>query len=420
MNNAATPRNARRLEIAMRLLHEARRAVDQQQPLDAFLARVFRENRQFGSKDRKFYAACLFAWFRWHGLFARHPECSPEEILAFCHWLDANPNDPAFTILLPEPPETINLPLSEKIKSLLACHPALQPLDPASLLPDWIFDALPPLPSDSPSDAFLEGIQQRPPTWLRLPTQHAASLLPRLKAILPDAETHPACPDAVSTRMRFDIRELHTRIHPALEIQDLASQSVGLICHPQPGETWWDVCAASGGKALHLADLMHPHGNIVATDIRSSALRNLRQRAERARIRCIHTAHTDITMNSDKTFNGILVDAPCSGIGTWGRNPDARCRLQPDDIRRSAETQCTLLDAVLRHLAPGAPLIYSVCTLTRSETTDQIHAFLQRHPEYALHPFPHPLSGAPTDGSCFILPQQAFCNGMFIARIQRT
>ncbi|MDD4736755.1 MAG: RsmB/NOP family class I SAM-dependent RNA methyltransferase [Kiritimatiellae bacterium] len=419
MNNNPSPRDARRLEIAQNLLSEARKAVERQHPLDAFLARTYRENRQFGSKDRKFYSAVLFAWFRWKGLFENRPELPPEAVLAYCYWLDANPPDPAFSARIPEPLSSLDGPLSEKMNRLRTHHPALATLDPTTLVPAWLSGILEPSLAESFSTGFLEGIQQRPPTWLRLPRLHAEKILPALKALLPDAERHLRCTTALATHARFNIQEIHQRIHPAIEIQDLASQAVGLICRPQPGETWWDLCAASGGKALHLADLLGGRGDILATDIRSASLHNLHQRAKRAAIRCIHTAHAETTTASDKTFDGILIDAPCSGIGTWGRNPDARWRLNEADIRQTAEIQHTLLESALPHLNPGGSLIYSVCTLTRAETTDQINTFLQKHTELTLDPFNHPLTGDSTPGTCFILPWQASCNAMFIARIKR-
>ncbi len=419
MNNTPSPRDARRLEIAQNLLAEARKAVAQHHPLDAFLARTYRENRQFGSKDRKFYSAVLFAWFRWSGLFANQPDLPPETALAYGYWLDANPPDPAFNARIPEPITTPDLSLEEKINRLRAHHPALDTLDPAALAPAWLPGMLEPSLADAYSTGFLEAIQQRPPTWLRLPLLHAEKILPILKALLPDAERHPRCTTALATHARFNLQEIHQRIHPAIEIQDLASQAVGFICRPQSGEAWWDLCAASGGKALHLADLLSGRGAIVATDIRPASLRNLRQRAERAAIRGIHTAHAETTTASDKKFDGILIDAPCSGIGTWGRNPDARWRLNETDIHRAVETQHTLLEAALPHLNPGGSLVYSVCTLTRAETSDQINTFLQKHTDLTLDPFNHPLTGDPTPGTCFILPWQAPCNAMFIARMKK-
>ena len=421
MNTSLSPRDSRRFEIALALLAAAEQAVQNHQSADAFLAQAFRESRQFGSKDRKFYSAVIFAWFRWKGLFPS--DLPKEQAVALTYGLDDNPPDSALSAYAPSAdasPASSPAPktVAEKIETLRRLHPTLSTLYPNAIIPSWVPALIEPSLSMK-ADSLLEAAQTRPPTWLRVPHASTDALIDPLRAILPDVARHPACPAALSTRARFNLTDIHRTVNPHLEIQDLASQAVGLLCRPRAGQRWWDVCAGSGGKALHLTDLMSGRGTVSATDIRSASLRNLQQRADRSGIHCIHTAHVDTVLSSDKSFDGVLVDAPCSGIGTWGRNPDARWRLAESDIPSIAETQKKLLETTHTHVRPGGMLVYSVCTLTQIETTQIIRTFLSAHPEFALYPFVHPLRQESSNGTCFILPWQDACNGMFIACLKK-
>jgi 16S rRNA (cytosine967-C5)-methyltransferase len=226
----------------------------------------------------------------------------------------------------------------------------------------------------------------------------------------------------------------------AFEIQDLASQFVGHACAPQPGETWWDACAGAGGKTLHLADLMQNRGLVWASDRSARRLTALKQRTARAKIFNYRTAPWDgsARLPTKTKFDGILVDAPCSGVGTWQRNPHARWTTTPNDVDELAAIQLQLLNHVAPALKPGGRLIYSVCTLTRSETTAVAEAFAAAHPELEPHPLfgsqlpvlrpaRHSFSdggspgegGATPSGQLTILPHEINANGMFIASWKR-
>ena len=116
----------------------------------------------------------------------------------------------------------------------------------------------------------------------------------------------------------------------------------------------------------------------------------------------------------------MLVDAPCSAIGTWRRNPDARWLIDRQAIPRLADLQGQILRAAAAGVRPGGTLVYSVCTLTPAETLGVIRPFLEAHPAFRLDPFPHPLDGSPTDGTVLIWPQDADTDAMFIARMVRS
>ncbi|MDP4031616.1 MAG: RsmB/NOP family class I SAM-dependent RNA methyltransferase, partial [Pseudorhodobacter sp.] len=194
---------------------------------------------------------------------------------------------------------------------------------------------------------------------------------------------------------------------------------------PACGEHWWDVCAGAGGKSLHLADLMEQQGTLLATDVRPGSLDALRQRARDRRRNMIVCRIWDGTRDpaTGQCFDGVLIDAPCSGIGTWARNPDARWRtLERDIAQRSGQgrIQQQLLLAGADKVQPGGHLVYAVCTLTEAETRGVISRFLGAHADFKLEPTPHPLTGRPTSGEVWIWPWEADSNGMFIARMQRS
>jgi len=115
----------------------------------------------------------------------------------------------------------------------------------------------------------------------------------------------------------------------------------------------------------------------------------------------------------------VLLDAPCSGIGTWHRNPDARWRLAEDELQRKPDLQFKLLLAAAKHVQPGGRLVYATCTLTGDENTRVAEDFRQQRDDFTLDPFENPLDGQPTDGTLWIYPWSSGGNGMFIARFRR-
>ena len=162
---------------------------------------------------------------------------------------------------------------------------------------------------------------------------------------------------------------------------------------------------------LHLADLMQNKGLIWATDRSARRLQSLKRRAARAKIFNFRQALWDgsAKLPTKTKFDGILLDAPCSGVGTWQRNPHARWSVSLEDVKELAAVQRRLLDHVAGSLKPNGRLIYAVCTLTRSETTAVCDAFSAAHPE--LEPIPV-LGKSP---QLTLWPHELNANGMFIA-----
>jgi 16S rRNA (cytosine967-C5)-methyltransferase len=272
---------------------------------------------------------------------------------------------------------------------------------------------------------FLRHLQRVPALWLRARPGTGA----RLAAALGHCSPAPESADALHYTGTLDLFRSPSFQAGEFEIQDLASQLVGLAAAPQPGETWWDVCAGEGGKTLHLADLMGNKGLIWASDRSERRLEVLKRRAARAKIYNYRTAAwagivpgTRPALPTKGKFDGILVDAPCSGIGTWQRNPHARWTVTPRDVEELAATQVALLDAVAGSVKFGGRLIYAVCTLTRRETEEVAAAFLATHSDFRPEPLAEAFTGEPSGpaGSRAVLwPHTIKANGMFIAAWKR-
>jgi 16S rRNA (cytosine967-C5)-methyltransferase len=224
--------------------------------------------------------------------------------------------------------------------------------------------------------------------------------------------------DAVEYRGHHDLFRTAEFHAGEFELQDLSSQAVGLICGSSPGQTWWDACAGEGGKLLHLSDLMENQGLIWASDPAAWRLQRLKRRAARARVFNYRSALWDggPKLPTRTKFDGVLVDAPCSGIGTWHRNPHARWTLTANDVLELSQIQQRILINAAAAVKPGGKLIYAVCTFAGAETVEVAESFSGRSPEFERLPLGNPLQpeAAPSEQLEY-WPQQFGGIGMFVA-----
>lgn len=436
-----TSRVARRqAEICLALVKETDRVVvDGRRSADQVLAGFYRQHREYGARDRRFFSNAVFSWFRWRGWL----KTSTNENIAAAILLDATDIPPPIEYMIQQsaltqadlkPLGPLNLEdKASRLQSLLKTGP----LRIEQLAPDWVSDVL-FIPPECTREAHLcqcmESFQTRPPTWLRLRSDQKNEMIHSLTQMGIETGTHPFIEQTVFIKgpKNCDLSQL-----PGAEAQDLASQCVGICCSPKPGEQWWDVCAGAGGKSLHLADLMKDKGLILATDIRPPILDQLSKRLKRNKYRSIRTStwngiadlpamHPErlcLGMQAgpapDKYFDGVLIDAPCSGMGTWHRNPDARWRIFTEQIRDYANVQTNLLQIAATKVKPGGRLVYSTCTLTALENTDVIRRFLERQKEFHPENILNPLNRKPSNGLIWIWPWELNCNGMFIAVMKK-
>jgi 16S rRNA (cytosine967-C5)-methyltransferase len=212
-----------------------------------------------------------------------------------------------------------------------------------------------------------------------------------------------------------------------VEIQDEGSQLVAVLVAAAPGMRVADWCAGAGGKTLAVAATMQNRGHILACDVHDKRLAAAVQRLRRAGV---HNVERHLIEPGDKwakrrekTFDRVLVDAPCTGCGTWRRNPDARMRLTETDLAELVEKQAHILDTAARLVKPGGRLIYATCSLLPAENEAQVDAFAQRHPEFAVLPLSEawPLPGAPPSEGPYLslTPRRHDTDGFFGAVLTR-
>jgi 16S rRNA (cytosine967-C5)-methyltransferase len=208
-------------------------------------------------------------------------------------------------------------------------------------------------------------------------------------------------------------------------VQDASAQLVGQLLDPQPGERVLDVCAAPGGKATQIAEMVGESGILWACDRAPSRLKKITANATRLGLTNLHTHPGDSTNLAQfhQQFDRVLVDAPCSGLGTLHRHVDARWRQTPDGIAALAELQSALLAEAARCVKPGGTLVYATCTLHPAENEAVLAAFCHTHPTWQIQPpapgFGGGLEVAP-QGWVRLWPHRHSMDGFFMAQLRQT
>ena len=207
-------------------------------------------------------------------------------------------------------------------------------------------------------------------------------------------------------------------------IQDSSAQLVSYILAPQPGETIIDACAAPGGKATHLAELMQNQGTVWACDRLASRLVKIKENSERLKLNVIKIVEGD--SSSLHQFQGIadrvLVDAPCSGLGTLHKRPDIRWQQKPEKIAELTKLQLAILTNAATWVKDGGILVYATCTLNPAENEDIIKSFLQTHSNWQIVTIPHKLRQhfwLTSEGMIKIFPHRHQMDGFFIASLTK-
>lgn len=371
------------MELARQVVEQA----DQEHPADDVMRLVLRGEPGLDRDSSAAVARLVFGYYRW--LAWMEPGWTPSRQLEEA--LD-------LTTRFAREPDTFQEALLKRV------------------VPEWIHQAMDVTP------AWLRSLQTEPRLWLRARPGAAASVAAELLECkeawperLPDALWFQGTQDLFRTRPFHDGR---------FELQDLSSQMVGALCAPKPGESWWDVCAGEGGKTLHLADQMANRGVVWATDRAEWRLDRLRIRARRAELFNIRWARWEGGMKTPGgvRFDGVLVDAPCSGVGTWQRNPHARWTLTAVDVAELAALQGRILAAASTAVKPGGRLIYAVCTLTRAETVEVARAFEANCPGFEPLPIDAAWRGTGEVSEAhhlWIRPEDRGGNGMFLATWRR-
>jgi 16S rRNA (cytosine967-C5)-methyltransferase len=297
--------------------------------------------------------------------------------------------------------------------------------DPWLLFPSWLRDQLAVPPGNATAKArrlaFLHALQSPWPLWLGVRGGSEKALWNELRDAGLKPWIHRKLTSAARLEPDTDLRTLRPLRQGELTVEDLSSQALGKACDPDPGDRWWDCSGGLGLHALHLGALMHSKGTVVTTFEHEKRLRETTIRLRRHPFRNIAAKLWDGRHPPGKpgSFDGVLVDAPCSDVGIWRRHPDVRWTVSKSDLNELVRRQRQVLDVAAPAVRPGGTLVYSVATVTLCETSEIVTAFLAAHPEYRLDPFPHPLEDSTTPGTLQVWPHLHDCEARFIAKMVR-
>jgi 16S rRNA (cytosine967-C5)-methyltransferase len=386
---------AARLQAASEVLDEVIASTREDgPPADAIVTRYFKHRRYAGSKDRRAVRELVFRAIRRTG---ERPENGRVAILGLAD------DEPELLELFGQPrgPQ----PVGEGERGAAA-----------GMVPDWLVPQLSPLVGEDEWPVLLG----RAPVDLRVNAARTSR-----EAILVDLAGTIATPFSPwGIRLPPDSR---IDDHPAFKaglivVQDEGSQLIALACEAGNGEQVIDLCAGAGGKSLALAAAA-PDARILATDTNRLRLSKLPARAERAgatiETRLLNPPNelaelSDLRAQADL----VLVDAPCSGSGTWRRNPEGRWRLTPERLDRVVALQSRLLEIGAELVRPGGRLVYAVCSLLSREGAGQTRDFLSRHSSWNVQETS--LAAGRLDGAGRLLtPAHDGTDGFFVARLER-
>lgn len=353
-------------------------------PADLVVSRYFRQNRELGHGDRGFVAETVYAVLRRkRSLSARClDDVSSRRLLlatlACVHGLNRR---------------ELDVVLNEVEGKWLAHAKAvkLDELPPAVRLdlPDWLYEAL-TQQFDAPElDALAAGINQSAPLDLRVNPLKAErdQVLLRLKA---DGLAADACrysPLGIRLAGKPSISRHPLFLDGSFEVQDEGSQLLGFLLQPKRGEMVADFCAGAGGKTLLLGALMRSQGRLYAFDVAEKRLAKLKPRLARSGLSNVHPVRIE-SENDIKIkrlagkLDRVLVDAPCSGLGTLRRNPDLKWRQTPESVAELTAKQAAILHSASGLVKQGGRLVYATCSLLDAENERVVSAFLAAHPEF--------------------------------------
>lgn len=386
---------AARLQAAIEILDEViASAREDGPPADTIVTRYFKQRRYAGSKDRRAVRELVFRAVRRSG---ERPETGRAAILGLAE------SDSTLLDLFGEP----RGPEPRQAGEIAAG---------AAFVPEWLIPELSPLVAQGEWPGLLE----RAPVDLRV--NIARTSRDEMLDQFDHAELTPISPWGIRLPPDSRVDDRPAFEAGLVEIQDEGSQLIAVACDPRDGARILDLCAGAGGKALALAAAA-PGATILATDSNRARLSRLMPRAARAGA-VIETRLLNPPKEVEELADWkgvpdlVLVDAPCSGSGTWRRNPEGRWRLTPERLDRLVAVQQRLLDIAAELIRPGGVIVYAVCSLLSREGAGQVERFLSCHSSWISQDTA--IAGGRSDGAGRLLtPALDGTDGFFVARLRR-
>jgi 16S rRNA (cytosine967-C5)-methyltransferase len=356
---------------------------DERQYADKVVERVLKSNPQFGSRDRRFIAETIYEMVRWWRLIDEvvkrvSPRNSKNYHIHFAAWQLLNNN------LLPDWQEFKDVN-EQEIKS--ATEELKKERAIRESYPDWLDSLLANELGEQVWEKEAAALNQEAAVFLRVNTLKSTNsvVLDKLKA--QDVELEKCdwngLQQALKLKKRKNVQSFAEYKSGFFEIQDASSQLIAPFLNPTEGSFVIDACAGAGGKTLHLASIMNNKGSIVAMDVEENKLIELKKRADRAGVKIVKTAciASDTVNKYKNTADFLLMDVPCSGLGTLKRVPDAKWKLSAAFIEQIKQTQQKILREYSQMLKPGGTMVYATCSILPSENQQQIQTFLNETPQ---------------------------------------
>jgi len=396
------------------------------EPADAALRRFFRDNRSLGARDRAWVADTVYAALRRRrALEYLTPTASPREIaLAALVKLQGIGVSQIESVLKDDERAWLAKLKAQDLDAL--------PFELRADLPDWVIARLRKRMSDDEILALARGLQQSAPLDLRVNTLKAPrqAVLDRLESDATPGTPTRYSPLGVRLRDKPALNQHPMFLDGAVEVQDEGSQLLGLLVEPRRGEMVVDFCAGAGGKTLQLGAAMGSSGRLYAFDVSDKRLANLAPRLKRSGLSNVFPQR--IAGENDakvKRLRGkidrVLVDAPCTGLGTLRRNPDLKARQDETALAELNVKQRAILAAAASLVKPGGRLVYGTCSLLAEENEDIVAEFLAAHADFQLVPVSNILArqGVEMPGSAqpylHLYPHVHGTDGFFAAVLER-
>ena len=367
------------------------------------IASLLAGERAFGSRDRRLYRELIYTTLRYLPWVEPCLDRDPDRAAKIAAWLAADTRDTR-AYRAEVCPDWPGLPS-------LATRAKFLDSSPTELLPPWFKDHCPVI--FEPRE--LEVQLTRAPLWLRLQTPHPADVSREFSALDWRSQPAPALPSAWRLLVEADVTKSDAYAAGRIEIQDLGSQLVLESIAISPGDRWLDACAGAGGKTLQLSQRVGPAGTVDAHDIRPAALDEMLERAERAGLENIRIT----PQPAEGSYAGVLVDAPCSGSGTWRRAPHLKWTTTPELVAARAQLQRQLLDRFAACVRPGGLLVYATCSLSHQENSAIVSDFLGSHRDYSAEAPARTFGYESTGSGLTILPARHDTDGFFVAALRR-
>jgi 16S rRNA (cytosine967-C5)-methyltransferase len=400
-------------------------------PADTSL-RYFFQRERIGSNERALVAETVFGVLR-HRLFLEHACANPSTLaeqatprrMALAYWMRfGGYNQRELTPLLKRDE-------GDWLGTIKGIVLAELPLSVQAELPEWLIEKMRTTMTDEEILTIGFAMQQPAALDLRVNTLLATrdEVLQGLQAEKVEAQATPWSPIGIRVKGKPPLNKSPLFLGGKFEVQDEGSQLLGFLLAPKRNDMVADFCAGAGGKTLMLGAMMNSQGRLYAFDVSEKRLTNLKPRLKRSGLSNIHPqliAHENDSKLKRLAgkIDRVLVDAPCSGLGTLRRNPDLKFRQSPQSVSELTQKQAAILSAASKLLKSGGRLVYATCSLLHEENRAIVDAFLAAHPEFVLRHAGEILAQqkiAVGVGECLqLLPQVHGTDGFFAAVLERT